>query len=148
MIDDFWQLCPLMKFSVSVHYLPTVVHIQLNFKIWIRQSNTQVKFKFIHGSMIFGRVKPLSLKIIWNFQFPFIISRTVIHIQLKFNIWICERNAQLKFEYGPGSKIFGRVMPLSLWKQYEFDNFQCWLTDHIIRRRLWRAASTFNLAVV
>jgi hypothetical protein len=38
----------------------------------------------------FGRIMPLSFwKNIRNFQFPFIISQTVLHIQLKLDIWIC-----------------------------------------------------------
>jgi hypothetical protein len=50
---------------------------------------------------------PFYLKIIWNFQFPFIISTTVQHIQLKLDIWICQEKIQVKFEFGHGSMIFG-----------------------------------------
>jgi hypothetical protein len=55
---------------------------------------------------------PFTLKMKWNFQFPFIISPRVLHIPLKFDIWICQRNAQVKLEFGHSSLIFGRVMPL------------------------------------
>jgi hypothetical protein len=51
------ELCSLIKFSVSV----TLVYFTLKFDIWIHQRNAQVKFEFGHGSMIFGRVMPLSL---------------------------------------------------------------------------------------
>jgi hypothetical protein len=47
-------------------------------------------------------------------QFPFIILVTVAHIQLKFDIWICNEKIQVKFEFGHGSMIFGTVMPLLL----------------------------------
>jgi hypothetical protein len=47
-------------------------------------------------------------------QFPFIILRTVAHIQLKFDIWICHKIIQVKFEFGHGSMIFSRIMPLLL----------------------------------
>jgi hypothetical protein len=113
---DFWQsYSPWWNFQFPFIISPTVLHIQLKFDTRIRQRNAQVKFKFGHGSMIFGRVMPLYLKIIWNFQFPFIISPTVLHIQLKYDIRIPEhqRNAQVKFKFIHGSMIFGRVMPLS-----------------------------------
>jgi hypothetical protein len=45
-------------------------------------------------------------------MFQFIISPTVSHIQLKFGIWIRQRYAQVKSEYGHGLMIFGRVVPL------------------------------------
>jgi hypothetical protein len=41
-------------------------------------------------------------------------SHLLLHIQLKLNICICQRNAQVKFEFGHGSMIFGRVMSLLL----------------------------------
>jgi hypothetical protein len=59
-----------------------------------------------------------------NFQFPFIISLTVGHFQLKFDIWICHRNAQVNWKFGHGLMIFGRVMLLSLWKYYEIFSFR------------------------
>jgi hypothetical protein len=54
---------------------------------------------------------PFTLKMIRNFQFPFIISPTVVHIQLKFDIWIRQKYVQVKFKFGHGLMIFGRVMP-------------------------------------
>jgi hypothetical protein len=70
----------------------------------------QVKFKFGHCPMIFDRVMPLD----GIFSFP-----TVVHIQLKFEIW----NAKVKFEFGHGSMIFSRVMPHLLWKKKEIFSF-------------------------
>jgi hypothetical protein len=99
---------------------PIVLHIQLKFDVSIFQKNGQVKFEFGHGSMIFGSFVPFTLKIISNFQFPFIISTMVQHIQLKFIIWICHDKIQVKFEFGHGSMIFGRVMPLLLWNDMKF----------------------------
>jgi hypothetical protein len=49
-----------------------------------------------------------------NFQFPFIISQKVVHIQLKFNIWICHINTLFKFEFVHGLMIADRVIPLEL----------------------------------
>jgi hypothetical protein len=37
-------------------------HIQLKFGMWIRHRNTQVKFEFGYGPMIFDRVIPLEKK--------------------------------------------------------------------------------------
>jgi hypothetical protein len=62
---------------------PTVVHIRPKFDIWIRQGNAQVKMKFGHGLIIFCRVMLLSLR---NVQLPFILSTTILHIQLKLKI--------------------------------------------------------------
>jgi hypothetical protein len=53
-------------------------------------------------------------------QFPFIILRTVAHIQLKFDIWICHEKIQVKFEFGHGLMIFGRVMPLYFENNMKF----------------------------
>jgi hypothetical protein len=49
------ELCPFyyennMKFSVSVHYLPNVLQIQLKLDIWVCHENVQVKFELGHGS--------------------------------------------------------------------------------------------------
>jgi hypothetical protein len=112
------ELCPfhfenIMKFSVFVHYLPNgITH---STQIW--HMDTSKKYA--------GQVRiwpwfdyfwqsnpPFTLKIMWNFQFPFIISPMILHIQLKFGIWICQRNAQVKIEFGHGSVIFCREMPL------------------------------------
>jgi hypothetical protein len=56
---------------------------------------------------------PLTLKK-GIFQFPFIISPTVVHIQLKLKIWICHKNALVNFEFGLGLMIADRVIPLEL----------------------------------
>jgi hypothetical protein len=55
-----------------------------------------------------------SVTLFRHHQFPFIIQITVAHIQLKFGIWICHDKIQVKFEFGHGLMIFGRVMPLLL----------------------------------
>jgi hypothetical protein len=92
------QLCPFhfennMKFSVSVHYLPNSVTYAT--QIWhmdkSKECAGQVRiwpwfYDFWHSYV------PFTLKIIINFQFPFIISSRVLQIQLKVEIWICQRN--------------------------------------------------------
>jgi hypothetical protein len=111
--------------SVSVQYLGNCCyHLTHIWHMDISQENV-VKFEFDHGSMIFNfifdRVIPLELWIrVRNFQFPFISSPTVVHIQLKFDIWICKRNAQVKFEFVIVRWFFGRVMLLQLWKKKNF----------------------------
>ena len=55
-----------------------------------------------------GKLGEFVLRKIRNFSFPFIISATVAHIQLKFGIWIRLRNMQVKFEVGHGPMIFDR----------------------------------------
>jgi hypothetical protein len=96
--------------------LVTAAHIQLKFDIWICHEKVQVKFKFGHGSMILAELCPYYFEKKCNLHFPFIISPAVQHIQLKFDIWLCHEKIQFKFELGHGSMIFGRVMPLLLWK--------------------------------
>jgi hypothetical protein len=49
-----------------------------------------------------------------NFQLPFIISPTVVHIQLKLKIWICHKNALVNFEFGHGLMIADRVISQEL----------------------------------
>jgi hypothetical protein len=51
-----------------------------------------------------------------NFQFPFIISQIVVHIQLKFSVWICYKNTMVEFEFGNCLMIADRVIPLDLIK--------------------------------
>jgi hypothetical protein len=116
------ELCPFhfennMKFSVSVHYLPngTTHSTQTWHMDTSKECAGQVQI-WSWFSDFWQSYAPFTLKIIWNFQFLFIISPTVQHIQLKFDIWICFWNAQVKFKFGHGSMIFGRVMPLSPWK--------------------------------
>jgi hypothetical protein len=72
----------------------------------------QVKFEFGHGLMIFG--SPFYFEKKGNFQFPFIISPTVVHIQLKSKISTCRKNTLVKFEFGHGWMIADRVIPLEL----------------------------------
>jgi hypothetical protein len=171
----FWQsyapftLKMIWNFQFPFIISPNVQYIPLKLDIWMRQMNAQVKFKFGHGSMIFGfhfesnmkfsvyvyylpnsttystqiwhmdmflecpgQVRiwswfnvfwqskaPFTLKIIWNLQFLFIIYPTVLHIQLKFDIWICQRNGQVKLKFGHGWWFFGRVMSLSLWNNID-----------------------------
>jgi hypothetical protein len=52
----------------------------------------------------------------WNFLFPFIISPTVIHFQLKFDIKIHLWNKQAKFEFGHGLMILDKGISFECWK--------------------------------
>jgi hypothetical protein len=62
-----------------------------------------------------AELTPLTLKKKGNFQFTFFITPTVVHIQLKLKIWICYKNALVKFRHG--LMIGDRVIPLELWKK-------------------------------
>jgi hypothetical protein len=95
--------------SVFVHYLsngcthsPRILHMDISWQntgqLWI--------WSWSHDFL-------RSYAPWWNFQFPFIISPVVLHIWLIFDIWIRQRNAQVKFEFGHDWMIFGWVMPLS-----------------------------------
>jgi hypothetical protein len=114
-----------MKFSVSIYYLPnSITH---STQIWHMDMAKECAGQARIWSWFddfWQSYAPFTLKMIWSFQFPFIISPTVLHIQLKFDIWIWQRNAQVKLEFGHGLMIFGRVMPLSLWKWYELFSFR------------------------
>lgn len=73
-----------------------------------------IEFEFGSGLMIFDRVMPLELRKNGKFYFSIIISTTFVHIQLKFDIWMCYKNIQGEFEFGFGPIIFDRVVPLEL----------------------------------
>lgn len=47
-------------------------------------------------------------------HFPIIISTTVAHIQLKFEIRMYLMHILVRFEFSSGSLIFDKVMPLEL----------------------------------
>jgi hypothetical protein len=101
------ELCPFyfennMKFSVSVYYLPTgTTH---STKTWHMDMFLECPGQVRIWSW-FNDFWHFTLKIIWNLQFLFIIYSTVLHIQLKFDIWICQRNGQVKLEFGHSSMI-------------------------------------------
>jgi hypothetical protein len=87
------QLCPFylennMKFSVPVHYLP-----QRYFTFNSNLTNGYVmrkyrsSFNLVMILWFFAEICHFTLKIIWNFQFLFIISPTVLNIQLKLYVW-------------------------------------------------------------
>jgi hypothetical protein len=67
-------------------------------------------FILFYNVTLFRPSVPLSFR---HSQFPFSILVTVAHIQLKFDTWIRQKNAQVKFEIGCGLITFGRIMPLS-----------------------------------
>jgi hypothetical protein len=125
------ELCPFhfennMKFSVFVHYLSnSVTH---SIKIWhmdMSKGSPGQDWICLWFDDFWQSYAPFTLKIIWNFQFPYIISPTVLHIQLKFYIWICQRNAQVKFEFGHGLMIFWQsYAPFTLKKKSEILSFR------------------------
>jgi hypothetical protein len=109
--------------SVSVHiFLVTVAHIQLKFDLLIRYRNAQVVLEFFMVRWFLAEWRPFLFEKIRNFQLPFIISLTVLHIKLKFGIWMRQKNVQVKVEFCFGLMIFSRVTPISLWKKRR--NFQ------------------------
>jgi hypothetical protein len=119
LVDDFWQsyapftLKIMWNFRFPYQYDPN--SIRHSNQIWhfdtSKEWACQVRIWSLFDDFWQSYV-PFTLKIIWNFQFPFIIAQTVLQIQLKFEIWICLRNVQVKIKFGHGSMIFGRVMPL------------------------------------
>jgi hypothetical protein len=116
------ELCPFylknnMKFSVSVHYLPNgITQSTQTWHMDMSWENTGQIWIWSWFDNFWQSYAPFTMKIIWIFQFPFIISQTVLHIQLKLYIWICYEKIQVKFEFKHGLMIIGRVMPLLLWK--------------------------------
>jgi hypothetical protein len=117
------ELCPFhfennMKFSVSVHYLPnSITHsTQILHMDTLKECEGQIWIgSWFHD--FWQSNAPFTLKIIWNFQFLFITSPTVLHIQLKFYLWIWQRNAQVKFEFGHGSMILAELCPFNFEKR-------------------------------
>jgi hypothetical protein len=75
--------------SVSIHYLSNgcthstqILHMDMS---W--ENTGQVRIWSWYDDF-WQSYTPFTLKIIWNFQFPFIISPTVQHIQLKLDQWL------------------------------------------------------------
>ena len=111
--DDFWQsyapftLKIIWNFQFPFYYLPN--NITHSTQIWhmdmILECADQV-WIWSWFNDFWQSNAPFTLKMIWNLQFLFIINPTVLHIQLKIDIWICQRNAQVKLEFGHGSMIF------------------------------------------
>jgi hypothetical protein len=93
---------------------------------------------------------PLTLKKKGNFQFPFIISSTVVHIQLKLKIWICHENTLVNFEFGHGLMIADRVIPLELrQKNLSIRSlYPLWVVHLTYRYILGISSSSLNLVVV
>jgi hypothetical protein len=118
----FAELCHFhfendIEFSVSVFYLPnSITH---SIPIWHIDTSLecagQVRIWSWFNDFLQSNA-PFTLKMIWNFLFPFIISTKVLYIQHKFDKWIFQMNAQVKWEFGYGPITFGRDMSLSLWK--------------------------------
>ena len=109
------SVLPSFRYSVSAHYLCNtgtfsneIWYIGLSWeyagqvRIWVRSNNFRQSYA------------PWTLKKSNNVQFPLIISNTNWHFELKFGIWMCHENKQVKFKFGSGRIIFGRVMPLEL----------------------------------
>jgi hypothetical protein len=59
-----------------------------------------------------------------KFSICIIISPIVVHIQFKFNAWICHKNTMVIFEFGHDLMIADRVIPLELLKNSEFFNYR------------------------
>jgi hypothetical protein len=116
-ILPFFRHSVIPSSSVSVHYLKnSCTHLNQIWHMDMSWENTGQVRIWSWFDDFWQSYAPLTLKIIWNFQFPFIISQTIQHIQLKLDIWICHEIIQVKFEFCHGLMIFGRVMPLLLWK--------------------------------
>jgi hypothetical protein len=97
---SLWQKREIFSFMISCSWSPQqlMYNIQLKFNIilWIFHSNTQVRFEFGHGSKIFfTELSLLNLSKIRFFYFPFIISPTVVHIQLRYIWGICRPSLNL-----------------------------------------------------
>jgi hypothetical protein len=112
----------ILSSSVSVHYLSNgCTH---STKLWhmdMSWDNTGQNRIWSWFDDFWQSYALFTLKTKWNLQFLFIISPTVWHIQAKLCKWICHEKIQVKFEFGRGSMVFGRGMPLLLWNfQFSF----------------------------
>jgi hypothetical protein len=106
--------------SVSVHYLSNgctysnqIWHMDMS---WENTGQVRIWSWFDDFLQSYA---PFTLKIIWNFQFHS-LSAQGQHIQLKFDIWICQQKIQVKFEFGHGSMIFGRLCPFYFENNLKF----------------------------
>ena len=62
---------------------------------------------------MFGRVMALGLSI--DSWLPLIISVMHEHFEMNFDIKVYHENTQVKFEFGSGRILFGRVMALGYY---------------------------------
>jgi hypothetical protein len=91
---------------------------------------------FVMVRWVLAELCPFNIDKKGNFQFPFIISPTLVHIQLKLKIWICHKNALVNFKFGHGLLIADRVIPLELWKKSRKFKFQFIFSPMVVHIQL------------
>jgi hypothetical protein len=95
----------------------TVVHIQLKSNMHMSKECADQVQIWSWFNEFWQSYAPSTLKN-RNVLVSLIVSPKVVHIELKFNIWISYRNTQVKFKFGHGLVDFW-VIPLELWKKLE-----------------------------
>ena len=87
-------------------------HIELKCCIWLCFTVLQIKFECRQFASIFVGIMPLlELRILEIHSFPHFLLH-LLHIELKFCIWLCFTVLQIKFECRQFVSIFVGVMPL------------------------------------
>jgi hypothetical protein len=84
---------------------------------WENTGQAQISSQFDYFWQSYA---PFTLKNNMKFQFPFIISPAVQHIQLKLDIWIRQRNAQAKLKFDHGSRFFAELRPFQFENNMKF----------------------------
>ena len=88
-------------------------YIELKFSIWLCLNVIQIMFEFRHfASIIWGVTLLLELRILEIHSFPYFFPYMLLHIGLKFCIWLPLHALQNKFECHQFSSVFVGVMPL------------------------------------
>ena len=107
------------QFSALFSYM--LWYIELKFCIWLCITILQIKCDCRQFASIFVGVMPL-----WNvrnIQFSAFFSYMLWHIELKFCIWLCFTELQIKFECHQFASIFVGVMPLLELRILEIHSF-------------------------
>jgi hypothetical protein len=93
-LDDFWQIYApytlkvIWNFQFPFIISPTVLHIQLKIPYGYVKGMSRSSLNLVMVQWFLAELCPFHFENNMHFQFPFIISSRVLHIQLIFDIWI------------------------------------------------------------
>ena len=111
-----WDLCPYWTLEYWKYSFPLfsymIWHIVLVFCIWLFFTVLSNKFEWRQFASILVWVMPLFELRIMTIQFSALFSCLLLHIELKFCIWLCLTLLQPRLEWLQFSSIFIGVMPL------------------------------------
>jgi hypothetical protein len=121
MVRVFWtELHPLIKSLITVHYKCISNGITHLSQIWHMDTSKKCpgqSWILLWFEWFLTELCPFHFKNNEQFSISFIISPMVLHIQLKYDIWIRQRNAQVKVEFGHCFLLLAELCPFYFVKK-------------------------------